>query len=267
MLTNRVSGCLYKHEMPSDVRMLEKLGLRDIPRWYREKFGVPSLLQASYGNNTRGQQSQAAINQPQHRAIQFQPTADVGPSALTGHSGHNNSGQSRLRGGRYKSPRGAGFAGSNKGRNHKNGEKTLGRKGVTPPPPSVSGHESPGTASVGLSNVPSSGDSPHLSPEISPRTQQSVPASPAVSPIVKSKGFFRTKSRFTFGADSKKDEGNLAIKSSDPSAGLAQFNIRDEAIPPTARSPISKLVAVSEPIDPKEPLQTWGMVGVIRFKS
>ncbi|KAF9891955.1 hypothetical protein FE257_002918 [Aspergillus nanangensis] len=37
-------GCLYKHEMPTDPGTLEKLGLRDIPRWYREKFSIPSLL-------------------------------------------------------------------------------------------------------------------------------------------------------------------------------------------------------------------------------
>ncbi|BCR96025.1 uncharacterized protein AKAW2_20965A [Aspergillus luchuensis] len=37
-------GCLFKHEMPGDPAMLEKLGLRDIPRWYREKYGIPSLI-------------------------------------------------------------------------------------------------------------------------------------------------------------------------------------------------------------------------------
>ncbi|RDW81115.1 uncharacterized protein DSM5745_04672 [Aspergillus mulundensis] len=36
-------GCLYKHEIPLDRAGLEKLGLRDIPRWYREKYGIPSL--------------------------------------------------------------------------------------------------------------------------------------------------------------------------------------------------------------------------------
>lgn len=41
-------GCLYKHEMPTDPAMLEKLGLRDIPRWYREKYGLPSLLPAGH---------------------------------------------------------------------------------------------------------------------------------------------------------------------------------------------------------------------------
>ncbi|KAL4909038.1 hypothetical protein BDW74DRAFT_174255 [Aspergillus multicolor] len=36
-------GCLYKHEVPLDRDKLEKLGLRDIPRWYREKYGIPSI--------------------------------------------------------------------------------------------------------------------------------------------------------------------------------------------------------------------------------
>lgn len=37
-------GCLYRHEMPLDPPTLEKLGLRDIPRWYREKHGLGSYL-------------------------------------------------------------------------------------------------------------------------------------------------------------------------------------------------------------------------------
>ncbi|KGO37761.1 Zinc finger, CCCH-type [Penicillium expansum] len=37
-------GCLYKHEMPTEFHMIEKLGLRDIPRWYREKHNVQSFL-------------------------------------------------------------------------------------------------------------------------------------------------------------------------------------------------------------------------------
>ncbi|RHZ68756.1 hypothetical protein CDV55_101847 [Aspergillus turcosus] len=45
-------GCLFKHEMPTDRSMLEKLGLRDIPRWYRDKYNVPSLLSGG-GNQTR----------------------------------------------------------------------------------------------------------------------------------------------------------------------------------------------------------------------
>ncbi|RMZ90635.1 hypothetical protein DV736_g2123, partial [Chaetothyriales sp. CBS 134916] len=37
-------GCLYKHEMPFDKATLERVGLRDIPRWYREKHGLVSYL-------------------------------------------------------------------------------------------------------------------------------------------------------------------------------------------------------------------------------
>ncbi|KAL2001726.1 hypothetical protein VTN02DRAFT_1338 [Thermoascus thermophilus] len=47
-------GCLYKHEMPTDPAMLEKLGLRDIPRWYRDKYGIPSILNNG-SNNLRPQ--------------------------------------------------------------------------------------------------------------------------------------------------------------------------------------------------------------------
>lgn len=45
------TGCLYKHEMPTDPAMLDKLGLRDIPRWYRDKFSVPSILPAGSRNS------------------------------------------------------------------------------------------------------------------------------------------------------------------------------------------------------------------------
>jgi hypothetical protein len=44
-------GCLYRHEMPLDRPTLEKLGLRDIPRWYREKHRLGSYLA---GGNTMG---------------------------------------------------------------------------------------------------------------------------------------------------------------------------------------------------------------------
>ncbi|RJE23624.1 hypothetical protein PHISCL_04038 [Aspergillus sclerotialis] len=51
-------GCLYKHEMPKDLSMLEKLGLRDIPKWYREKYGIPSIhghrTQMRSGQHSKG---------------------------------------------------------------------------------------------------------------------------------------------------------------------------------------------------------------------
>ncbi|PWY95225.1 hypothetical protein BO94DRAFT_620699 [Aspergillus sclerotioniger CBS 115572] len=38
------TGCIYRHIMPLDLQTLDMLGLRDIPRWYREKYNIPSLL-------------------------------------------------------------------------------------------------------------------------------------------------------------------------------------------------------------------------------
>ncbi|KAM5467947.1 hypothetical protein MauCBS54593_005229 [Microsporum audouinii] len=43
--------CIFKHEMPTDKPTLDKLGLRDIPRWYRDKHGVKGLGGA--GGRTR----------------------------------------------------------------------------------------------------------------------------------------------------------------------------------------------------------------------
>ncbi|EEH20751.2 hypothetical protein PABG_02982 [Paracoccidioides brasiliensis Pb03] len=45
-------GCRFKHEMPRDLETLERLGLRDIPRWFRDKYKVKSLL-GSEGMDTR----------------------------------------------------------------------------------------------------------------------------------------------------------------------------------------------------------------------
>lgn len=42
-------GCLYKHEMPLDKATLQRLGLRDVPKWYREKYGISSHLAVSGG--------------------------------------------------------------------------------------------------------------------------------------------------------------------------------------------------------------------------
>ncbi|PGH32564.1 hypothetical protein GX50_04669 [[Emmonsia] crescens] len=45
-------GCLFKHQMPRDPETLGRLGLRDIPRWYREKYKVKSIV-GSDGMDTR----------------------------------------------------------------------------------------------------------------------------------------------------------------------------------------------------------------------
>ncbi|RAL08109.1 uncharacterized protein BO97DRAFT_473250 [Aspergillus homomorphus CBS 101889] len=65
-------GCLYKHEMPHDLAMLEKLGLRDIPRWYRDKYNIPSLLPNGHGH-PRAHLSHAlpAVDSIPYRPIQY----------------------------------------------------------------------------------------------------------------------------------------------------------------------------------------------------
>lgn len=61
--------------MPTDPAMLEKLGLRDIPRWYREKFGVPSLLPNGRHNhhNQQWKDETAAADRTAVKAIQYHP--------------------------------------------------------------------------------------------------------------------------------------------------------------------------------------------------
>lgn len=82
--------------MPTDPELLERLGLREIPRWYREKYGVPGVSQPDVGN-TRSQP--AAIEQPM-RTIEYNATG--------AHPENNDNGTDYARGSnnRYKSPRG-----------------------------------------------------------------------------------------------------------------------------------------------------------------
>ncbi|KAJ5564738.1 hypothetical protein N7513_000980 [Penicillium frequentans] len=94
-------GCMYKHEMPLEPGLIEELGLRDIPRWYREKYNVPSLLHATYH---RPQAQLAIAGQPQQKTIEYnEPSAsshDRGNNAENANHRVNNSG-------RFKASRGA----------------------------------------------------------------------------------------------------------------------------------------------------------------
>lgn len=45
-------GCLYRHDMPLDLPTLQRLGFRDIPRWYRELHGLESLLSSHVIQNS-----------------------------------------------------------------------------------------------------------------------------------------------------------------------------------------------------------------------
>lgn len=46
-------GCIYRHEMPLTLEGLERVGLRDIPAWYRAEYGIPSLLTHGTSHNMR----------------------------------------------------------------------------------------------------------------------------------------------------------------------------------------------------------------------
>ena len=50
-LTFYFAGCLFRHHLPTDDESLDVLTLRDIPRWFREKYKLPSVLR--YGVNAR----------------------------------------------------------------------------------------------------------------------------------------------------------------------------------------------------------------------
>ncbi|KAJ5961705.1 hypothetical protein N7501_006646 [Penicillium viridicatum] len=107
-------GCLYKHEMPTEFHMIEKLGLRDIPRWFREKHNIASLLHPS-----RDRSQLTITNQPPMRALpspasltnesstthaapklnksppQFTKSPPRGPANRGNHNGYDNHNQHR----------------------------------------------------------------------------------------------------------------------------------------------------------------------------
>ena len=116
-LTLFCTGCLYKHEMPTEPGMLEKLGLRDIPRWYREKYNVASLLHL--GQNNRQQLS--LTDQPQMRAL-TNSASDVNGST----DGKASTANGKLN---KTPPRGPANHGNNGGYNHHRGANRNGQFG------------------------------------------------------------------------------------------------------------------------------------------
>lgn len=61
-------GCLYKHEMPLDIEMLNHLGFQDIPKWYRETHNIGKLTAVpGSGAHIRGS-SQSGLMQSNWRS-------------------------------------------------------------------------------------------------------------------------------------------------------------------------------------------------------
>lgn len=56
-------GCLYKHEMPINLNLLNALGYQDIPKWYREKHGIGKLTAApGSGASVVGSSMRPSVN-------------------------------------------------------------------------------------------------------------------------------------------------------------------------------------------------------------
>lgn len=71
--------------MPTDLATLEKLGLRDIPRWYREKHGLKSITIGGAGP-TRGDRVWRGDGQAESQAVEYnnQPARYIMPAAAEG---------------------------------------------------------------------------------------------------------------------------------------------------------------------------------------
>lgn len=176
-------GCLYKHEMPLDPIMLDKLGLRDIPRWYREKYSLPSLLDY--------------VPVREQLTIPDRPTMQALPSPeSTTHGGNNNSNKSSTSHGNGRfarsPPRGPANRGVNGGFNnnhyrgaHRNGAggnwKNNGRNGrnraMSVTRQSVCSEQS-SKQSLPTEGTPSSGDFGlnGWDPVVTPPTKSTSPA-------------------------------------------------------------------------------------------
>ncbi|KAF3388501.1 hypothetical protein F1880_004288 [Penicillium rolfsii] len=375
--------------MPTDIAKLEKLGLRDIPRWYREKFSVPSLLQTNYGNLHRGEHNQAAGDHLANNAILNHPAANnagtVGTSthatgitnaannaSTSGPSGHANStpkaainaskagssdhshninnartagtsvyatgitkaansaskagpsghthgngnvahnagqknngnngnhnGPAHPRGGRSKTPRGAGF-GADKSRGNSYWAKNGQRNGVTPPPANVDketgGDDTPGSISPNTSggssfsissgaaridllatpmvdpmpNVSISGqhildkDGMARKNAVTARLRRLTPED-TYGPIPEEeqeepvRNFFRAKTRHVFNFGV--DGTNKLAAAFDPYASPAEDETSGRATAPALTPMIRELVAAFQPIDPNELLTNWGPIG------
>ncbi|KAJ5976107.1 hypothetical protein N7481_009814 [Penicillium waksmanii] len=146
-------GCLFRHAMPTQPEALEKLGLRDIPRWYREKFNLASVLQQGGPRLQQPFITMDALPATQ-KAIQYADHSEGTQSthAAMNHHGHphhsQNPGYQYPRGdswGEAQSPSRGGYGGSGmqgRGRGghpngpyYKNGQSTWNPQ-VTPQSPS-----------------------------------------------------------------------------------------------------------------------------------
>ncbi|KAJ5172934.1 hypothetical protein N7492_005527 [Penicillium capsulatum] len=282
-------GCLFKHEMPTDPAMLEKLGLRDIPRWYREKHGVASLLDVTL---------ETSQEKPTNKALQYPrqegASGSYGPSAGPNNHAH----QHRIGNLRSKNTRGPNYNG-NKGRGNngwnRNGQRNdasstpwgKNNQAITTPsrpttrsatilpdlrarlgPPIIMGplvSRSIERDSQGVSRTaPENNGTRRGSLQCRPRNLTPQDAYGPAANTETDENLFRMKSRylFNFGGDGR----NESVEG-EPS-GRATNSAVSPAAPKTAEnkkeastSPISELMKGSTAIDPDEPLLDFGAIG------
>ncbi|CAG8085998.1 unnamed protein product [Penicillium salamii] len=99
-----MASCMYRHEMPLDAASVARLGLRDIPRWYRDKYQVPSIMAEVLEYEQSGDASRnPAASAPRafvSRAIEHNVNIPAGPAA----AGKNESGNGIARGNTPRGP-------------------------------------------------------------------------------------------------------------------------------------------------------------------
>lgn len=282
-----------------DLVMLDKLGLRDIPRWYREKFGVPSLLHSNYGNHRGGHNQYFALSEHAHPVNQSSQRATEWSLPAEGASTHDHRGKQ----GRYrapKSPRGPGFRAN---KNHDNWNKqSHGQRNnycnpfdATPSFSTASRDSSEGSFVMpkGPSNAT---DIPNSSAQLNPglvssmgrcvldkegkATKKSDPTAlmaklDTKDPIGESsKSAFRTKSRrpYEYGGDSHIKTpvvGNTAAGNTAAGNAAAGNTVTRPATAERAplpsfqqrRNMYSALLADSEPIHPRDMQFNFGPIG------
>ncbi|CAG8932448.1 unnamed protein product [Penicillium salamii] len=102
--SGRAVSCMYRHEMPLDAASVARLGLRDIPRWYRDKFQVPSIMAEVLEHEQSADASRNPSAPAPHalvsRAIEHNVTAPAGSAAAS----KNESGNGFARGNTPRGP-------------------------------------------------------------------------------------------------------------------------------------------------------------------
>lgn len=104
LLTSLEIGCKYKHEMNPTI--LNKLSMRDVPKWYRDKYGASSMKTRYQGNqkpgdkkagNSDGKNSglddaETVGSHRDEKLSKWRKPTDAAPSSMQGNASKGSSG-------------------------------------------------------------------------------------------------------------------------------------------------------------------------------